>query len=112
MTSQAQAEAPLPNVRGLVFLGFPLHPAKRASVERAQHLAHVRVPMLFLQGARDALAEHDLITQIVAELGDRATLATIPDADHSFHVPARTGRTDAQVLAKLCDTMAAWMAVR
>jgi uncharacterized protein len=112
MTSQAQAEDPLPDVVGLVFLGFPLHPAKRPSVDRAQHLANVRVPMLFVQGARDALAEHHLITRVVADLGNRATLATIPDADHSFHVPARTGRTDARVLAEACDTIAAWMVAR
>jgi len=109
MTSQAQAEAPLPGIRGLVFLGFPLHPAKRPSLDRAKHLAKVGVPMLFLQGARDALAEHHLITQVVAELGDLATLMTFPDADHSFHVAARTGRTNAQVLATVCDAVAAWM---
>jgi uncharacterized protein len=112
MTSQAQAEAPLPGVTGLVFLGFPLHPAKRQSLDRAQHLANVRVPMLFLQGARDALADHDLVAQVVAGLGSRATLTTIPDADHSFHVPTRTGRTDAQVLAEVCDAIAAWMVGR
>jgi hypothetical protein len=110
MTSQAQAEAPLPGVRGLVFLGFPLHPAKRPSLDRAQHLASVRIPMLFLQGTRDALAEPDLVARVVAELGGRATLTAVPDADHSFHVPARTGRTDAQVLAGICDAIAAWMA--
>lgn len=109
MTSQAQAEAPLPGVRGLVFLGFPLHPAKRPSLDRAQHLANVRVPMLFLQGARDALAESDLIAGVVAGLGNAALLRSVPDADHSFHVPARTGRTDAQVLAEVCAVMAAWM---
>ena len=112
MTSQAQAEAPLPGIRGLVFLGFPLHPAKRPSLDRAQHLANVRVPMLFLQGTRDALAEHHLVARVVAELGTRATLTTIPDADHSFHVPARTGRTDAQVLAEVCDAIAAWTVAR
>ena len=112
MTSQAQAAAPLPDIRGLAFLGFPLHPAKRPSLDRAQHLAGIQLPMLFLQGARDALAEPDLIAQAVAELGDRATLMTVPDANHSFHVPARTGRTDAQVLAGLCDAIAAWMAAR
>lgn len=112
MTSQAQAVAPLPAVRGLVFLGFPLHPAKRPSADRAQHLVQVHVPMLFLQGARDSLAEPHLIARVVAELGDRASLMTIPDADHSFHVPARTGRTDAQVLAGICDAIAAWMAAR
>jgi uncharacterized protein len=109
MTSQAQAEAPLPGIRGLVFLGFPLHPAKRPSLDRAQHLANVRVPMLFLQGARDGLAEPQLIAPVVAELGEKATLMTFPDADHSFHVPARTGRSDAQVLAAVCDAMAAWI---
>jgi len=112
MTSQAQAEAPLPGIRGLVFLGFPLHPAKRPSLDRAQHLANVQVPMLFLQGARDALAEPHLIARVVAELGNRATLTAVPDADHSFHVPARTGRTDAQVLAEVCDAIAAWMVAR
>jgi len=109
MTSQAQAEAPLPGINGLVFLGFPLHPAKRPSLDRAQHLASVHVPMLFLQGARDSLAELPLIARVVAGLGTRATLTTFPDADHSFHVPARTGRTDTQVLAKVCDAIAAWM---
>jgi len=112
MTSQAQAEVPLPDIGGLVFLGFPLHPAKRPSLDRARHLAQVRVPMLFLQGDRDALAEHQLIAEAVAELGDRATLTIFPDADHSFHVPARSGRTDAQVLAAMCDAVAAWMAAR
>jgi len=112
MTSQAQAAAPLAGIRGLVFLGFPLHPAKLPSLDRAQHLAHVEVPMLFLQGARDSLAEHDLITRVVAALGNRATLTTLSDADHAFHVPARTGRTDAQVLAAVCDAVAAWMVAR
>jgi uncharacterized protein len=110
MTSQAQADAALPGVKGLVFLGFPLHPAKRPSIGRAQHLAAIRIPMLFLQGTRDALAEPDLIAGVVAPLGDRATLIAIPDADHSFHVPARTGRTDAQVLADMCEGIAAWTA--
>jgi predicted alpha/beta-hydrolase family hydrolase len=109
MTSQAQAEVPLAGIKGLIFVGFPLHPAKQPSLDRARHLANVRVPMLFLQGDRDSLAEHRLITRVVAELGSRATLATFPDADHSFHVPARTGRTDSQVLAGVYDAMAAWM---
>jgi len=109
MTSQAQAAAALPGVKGLVFLGFPLHPAKRPSLDRAQHLANIQIPVLLLQGTRDALAEPALIARVVASLGNRATLITIPDADHSFHVPARTGRTDAEVLADMCDTMAAWM---
>ena len=93
-------------------LGFPLHPAKRPSLDRAQHLANVGIPMLFLQGARDTLAEHDLITRVVAELGNRATLTMFADADHSFHVPARTGRTNGQVLAEVCDAIAAWMVAR
>lgn len=109
MTSQAQAGTPLPAVRGLIFFGFPLHPAGRPSIDRARHLAEVRLPMLFLQGTRDALADPGLIASVVADLGNRATLASVPDADHSFHVPARSGRTDAQVLTELCDTAAAWM---
>jgi predicted alpha/beta-hydrolase family hydrolase len=109
MTSQAQAEAPLPGVEGLVFLGFPLHAAQRTSFDRAQHLGNIRIPMLFLQGSRDALAKHDLITRVVEGLGSRVTLITFADADHSFHVPARSGRTDAQVLADVCDAMAGWM---
>ncbi len=109
MTSQAQTQAPLPGIKGLVFLGFPLHPARRPSLDRAQHLANVQVPRLFLQGARDTLAEPHLIARVVAELGNRATLTMFPDADHSFHVPARTGRTDAQVLAEVCDAVATWV---
>jgi hypothetical protein len=112
MTSQAQVESPLPGIRGLVFLGFPLHPAKQPSLDRAHHLANVRVPMLFLQGGRDSLAEPHLIAHVVADLGSQATLATIADADHAFHVPARTGRTDAQILAEICDTIATWMRAR
>jgi predicted alpha/beta-hydrolase family hydrolase len=109
MTSQAQAAAPLPQVRGLVFLGFPLHPANKPSVDRAHHLFDVRIPMLFLQGTRDALAESDLIRRIASELGERATLALLPDADHSFHVPARSGRTDAQVRQEMLDRVTGWM---
>jgi hypothetical protein len=112
MTSQAQAAAPLPGISGLVFLGFPLHPAGRPSVDRAGHLAHVAVPMLFLQGTRDALAEPALITRVVDELGDAATLTLVPDADHAFHVPVRSGRSDAEVLDGLCDGIAAWMLAR
>ena len=108
MTSQAQAETPLPGVRGLVFFGFPLHAARKPSVARATHLAEVRVPMLFLQGARDALAERALIEAEVGKLG-RATLAITEDADHSFHVPKRSGRTDAEVMDALLDTLAAWV---
>ena len=109
MTSQAQAEAPLPGVRGLVFLGFPLHAAKRPSLDRARHLTNIRIPMAFLQGTRDALAEPELIARVAADLGDRATLMTFLDADHSFHVPARSGRPDAEVMAEVCDAIAGWM---
>jgi hypothetical protein len=109
MTSQAQAEAPLPGVRGLVFFGFPLHAANKPSCERAGHLASVRIPLLFLQGTRDALADAGLIGGVVAGLSAQATMRMIPDADHSFHIPVRSGRADAEVLAELCDAVAAWM---
>ena len=110
MTSQAQALAPLEGVRGLVFFAFPLHPGGRPSVERAAHLSAVTIPMLFLQGTKDALAELDLLQRTVAGLGDRATLKLGDDADHSFHAPARTGRRDADVLAEFLDTTVGWMA--
>jgi hypothetical protein len=110
MTSQAQAAAPLVGVRGLAFLGFPLHPAKRPSDARASHLADVAVPMLFLQGTRDALADLALLQPVVEALGNRATLHLVDDADHSFHVPARTGRKDADVLREMLDVLAAWAA--
>ena len=109
MTSQAQAIEPLAGVRGLVFLGFPLHAAGKPSDERAAHLADVRVPMLFLQGTRDDLAQLDLLRPVVERLGKRATLETFEDADHSFHVPARTGRKDAEVMADLLDRLARWI---
>jgi predicted alpha/beta-hydrolase family hydrolase len=109
MTSQAQAEAPLPGVRGLIFLAFPLHPANRPAQERAAHLTKIAVPMLFLQGTRDALAYLDQLEPVCAALGSRATLKLFADADHSFHVPARTGRKDAQVRAEVLDTLAAWV---
>ena len=109
MTSQAQATAPLPGVRGLAFLGFPLHPAGRPSRERAQHLAAVEVPMLFLQGTRDELAQLDELKSVVAGLGERATLRLFDDADHSFHVPRRTGRSDAQVMDEVLDAFGAWV---
>jgi predicted alpha/beta-hydrolase family hydrolase len=109
MTSQAQAEAPLPGIRGLIFLGFPLHPAKQASAGRAEHLSAVHIPMLFLQGTRDALADPALLRPLIDRLGDGATLSAIEQADHSFHVPVRSGRSDAQVLAALCDTIKAWV---
>ena len=109
MTSQAQAASPLPGVRGLAFLGFPLHPAGKPSDERARHLADVRVPMLFLQGSRDALADLALLRPVIERLGDRASLRVFEDADHSFHVPARSGRRDADVLRDLLDALAAWI---
>jgi len=109
MTSQAQAKAPLPGVRGLAFLGFPLHPAGRPSQDRAQHLFDVQIPMLFLQGTRDALATLDQLKPVCRALGARATLRLFAEADHSFHVPARSGRTDAQVRGDLLDALAAWI---
>ena len=109
MTSQAQAIEPLPGVRGLVFLGFPLHPAGKPSDERAAHLSDVEVPMLFLQGTRDDLADLALLEPVVKKLGARATLETFEDADHSFHVPARTGRKDAEVMAEVLDALARWI---
>ena len=110
MTSQAQALQHLPGVRGLVFVGFPLHPAGKPAVERAAHLAQVQRPMLFLQGARDALADLGLLQGALAPLGDRATLCVFDDADHAFHVRARSGTTDAATLAALADAMAGWFA--
>jgi predicted alpha/beta-hydrolase family hydrolase len=110
MTSQAQAKTPLPGVRGLAFLGFPLHPARKPSTARAEHLAGITVPMLFLQGERDPLADSSLMEQLVESLGDRATLHQFPDADHSFHVRARSGRTDDQVMGIMLDILAAWIA--
>jgi uncharacterized protein len=108
MTSQAQAAAPLPNIRGLVFLGFPLHPANKPSQDRGRHLADVHIPMLFLQGTRDALAMLDQLEPVVRALGKRATLTLFADADHSFHVPARTGRKDPEVRGEVLDALAAW----
>jgi predicted alpha/beta-hydrolase family hydrolase len=110
MTSQAQAAAPMPGVRGLAFLGFPLHPAGRPSDERGRHLFDVRIPMLFLQGTRDALADLGLLRALTERLGDLASLRLFPDADHSFHVPARrTGRRDADVRTEMLEALAAWI---
>jgi predicted alpha/beta-hydrolase family hydrolase len=109
MSSQAQAESPLPGVRGLVFLGFPLHPPGRPSDERAEHLFKVRIPMLFLQGDRDEFAQLDLLQSVVNKLGPLATLKLFPDADHSFHVPARTGRKDPEVRSELVAFMQTWI---
>ena len=108
MTSQAQALSPLPGVQGLVFVGFPLHPVGKPSDERAKHLVEVNRPMLFLQGTRDELAALELLQPLVQRLGARASLALFDDADHSFHVRARSGRTDAQTLDAMLDTMAGW----
>lgn len=109
MTSQAQAASPLPGVRGLAFIGFPLHPAGKPSDERADHLAQVAVPMLFLQGTRDELASLELLQPVVNRLQALATLQLFADADHSFHVPARSGRKDSQVMAELLDALAKWI---
>ena len=112
MTSQAAARAPLPGVRGIAFFGFPLHAIGKPGAERADHLNEVGVPMLFLQGSRDRLAELDLLEPVVRRLGDRATLHVVEGADHSFHVPARSGRTDADVLDDLSRRTAEWAAER
>jgi len=109
MTSQTQAAAPLSGVRGLVFLGFPLHPAGRPSDERGAHLFAVQIPMLFIQGTRDQLADLQLLQALAGQLGVRATLKLFQDADHSFHVPARTGRRDADIMAEVADALAAWI---
>lgn len=109
MTSQAQAESPLPGVRGIIFLGFPLHAAGRPSDERGKHLFDVHVPMLFLQGSRDNRADPTLLQPLVERLGARATLKAFADADHSFHVPARTRRQDADVRAEMLDVLARWI---
>jgi predicted alpha/beta-hydrolase family hydrolase len=110
MTSLAQAQTPLPGVRGLVFLGFPLHAAGRPSTDRAHHLSGVGVPMLFVQGTRDPLADPGLIGPVIAALGSRATLLEVAEADHSFHVPVRSGRTDTEVMSWVLDRIADWMA--
>lgn len=110
MTSQAQALDPLPNVRGLIFFAFPLHPAGKPGDERAKHLDDVKIPMLFLQGTNDALASLDLLKPVAKTLGKRATLALFEHADHSFHVPAKSGRKDPDVLAEILDTTVSWIA--
>ncbi len=109
MTSLAQAASPLAGVRGLVFLGFPLHPAGRPSDERGEHLFGVRIPMLFLQGTRDDLANLELVQALAERLGRRATVKLFQDADHSFHLPARAGCKDADVKAEMLDTLAGWI---
>jgi len=112
MTSQAQADAPLPGVEGLAFLGFPLHPAGKPGIERAEHLARIEVPMLFVSGDRDALAELDLLRPVVAGLGGRATLHLVSHADHSFRVAARSGRTAADAEGEALDAVANWIVDR
>lgn len=112
MTSQAQAIAPLEGAQGLVFFAFPLHPAGKPADTRAAHLSAVQVPMLFVQGSRDALAAMALLRPMLDGLGDRATLVMAEEADHAFHVPASTGRKDADVLGALLDSTAAWMLAR
>jgi len=109
MTSQAQAGSPLEGVKGLAFFGFPLHPAGKPSVDRAKHLADVKIPMLFLQGTRDALAELSLLEPVVRGLGAKATLHVVEGADHSFHVLKSSGRNDREVLAEILDAFAAWV---
>jgi predicted alpha/beta-hydrolase family hydrolase len=109
MTSQAQAASPLTGVRGLAFLGFPLHPAGKPGIERAEHLSRVEIPILFVSGERDALAEMDLLKPVVAGLGNRATLHVVAAADHSLKVPAKSGRTPAEAEAEALDAMADWM---
>jgi len=108
MTSQAQAKTPLANVRGLAFFGFPLHPAGKPASDRADHLSDVQVPMLFLQGTKDKLAEPDLLKPVIDRLGATATLHLVEGADHSFHVPARSGRNDCDVMNEILDAFAAW----
>lgn len=112
MTSQTQAESALPDVRGLIFIGFPLHPAKKPSHQRAEHLSQVTCPMLFLQGTRDDLADVALMGMVTQGLGELATLRLFDDADHSFHVRTRSGRTDGQVLVSMLDATVAWIAAR
>ena len=109
MTSQAQADTPLPGVRGLAFLGFPLHPAGKPGIDRAEHLARVQIPMLFVSGEWDALAELGLLRSVVAGLNKRATLHLVEAADHSLRVPAKSGRTAADAEAEALGVLAAWM---
>jgi predicted alpha/beta-hydrolase family hydrolase len=109
MTSQAQATEPLPRVQGLAFLGFPLHPAGKPGVERAAHLAEVKLPMLFVSGSKDALAELELLKPVVAQLGDLATLHVVEHADHSFKVAAKSGRTAEDAEDEALDAVAQWM---
>ena len=108
MTSTAAAEAPLPGVRGLEFLGFPLHPPGKAGTSRADHLDSVTVPMLFLQGTRDEFATPDLLASVLGRLGRRATLHSVENGDHSFGVPKKSGRTKDEVLDELAEALSSW----
>ena len=108
MTSTAQSEEPLPGVRGLVFLGFPLHPPGRPDDKRAEHLARVTIPMLFLQGTRDEFADLALLRPVVQRLGDRATLHLVEGGDHSFKVPKKSGRTEGDVMGELARAIVTW----
>lgn len=112
MTSQAQALSPLPQVRGLVFFAFPLHPPGRAGTERATHLFEIDIPMLFIQGTRDELAQVDLLRSVIEQLGSRATLHLLAEADHSFHVPARSGRKDTEVREEYLNFLSDWLPMR
>jgi predicted alpha/beta-hydrolase family hydrolase len=109
MTSQAQAIAPLPGVAGLAFLGFPLHPVGKPSDERAKHLSDIHVPMLFMQGTHDKLAELKLFEPLIERLGPSSSLYPVQQADHSFHVPARSGRNDREVMSEMLDKLTAWI---
>lgn len=109
MASAAQAQSPLPRVRGLVLLGFPLHAPGRPGTERAAHLAKLSLPLLFIQGTRDALAQQDLLEPLIERLGARASVHWLLDADHSFHVPVRSGRTDADVRAEYLQVLSRWL---
>ena len=109
MTSQAQAAAPLAGVDALAFFGFPLHPAGKPSDDRAKHLAEIKIPMLFMQGTNDKLAELALLEPVIKRLAPRATLHLVRDADHSFHVPKRSGRSDREVLSEILDAFAGWI---
>lgn len=109
MTSQAQSKAPLSGVKGLAFLGFPLHADKKPSSERAEHLAHVDIPMLFLQGTRDGLADLGTLRPVIEALGEKATLHVVDGGDHSFAVLKKSGRTNDEALTEVLDTLAAWI---
>jgi hypothetical protein len=106
---QAQATAPLAGVVGLALLGFPLHPADKPSDQRAKHLFGIHIPMLFMQGSHDSLAELKLLAPIIEKLGPLASLHLVQQADHSFHVPARSGRNDREVMNEILDKFSAWI---